>query len=154
MCTRGQPYGLAFVWQKNYKCHDILMGSMLKKNSRKTLSRQKLGGQAKKPLTVPMVEARLQQVIDPELGVDIVGLGLIYRVTVHETHKERGIKIVMTLTSPGCPLAGVFDGMVRKSLEGLEGIDIHRDVEIELTFDPPWLPEMASEEVRAELGFD
>ena len=57
----------------------------------------------------------------------------------------------MTLTTPGCPLAPVIDDMVRQSMFGLVD-DVEQDVEIVLTFDPPWLPDMMSEEVRLELG--
>jgi len=99
---------------------------------------------------------RLDQVIDPELGISIVKLGLIYKVTIEPKadHSEKKIKILMTLTTPGCPLAAVFDGMVKDALYGLPGIQPDQDVWIEITFDPPWVPEMMDEEARAELGFD
>ncbi len=57
----------------------------------------------------------------------------------------------MTLTSPGCPLAGVFDPMLRSALHGLV-VDPESDIVIELTFDPPWTPDMMEESVRLELG--
>ncbi len=94
----------------------------------------------------------LRTVIDPELMVDIVSLGLIYQVKISETQPY--ITITMTLTTPGCPLAGVFDRMVLDSLAQIKGLDLENDVSVELTFDPPWTPEMASEEVKAELGID
>jgi metal-sulfur cluster biosynthetic enzyme len=98
---------------------------------------------------------RLSTVMDPELPVDIVSLGLIYDVDVRAIQTPEGLRekihILMTLTTPGCPLAGVFDSMVKSSLEGLPGIDPDRDVTVELTFDPPWIPDMMSEEARAEL---
>jgi metal-sulfur cluster biosynthetic enzyme len=90
----------------------------------------------------------LSTVIDPELMVDIVSLGLIYKVELPTTTT---VKITMTLTTPGCPLAPVIDDMVRQSMFGLVE-DVEQDVEIILTFDPPWLPDMMSEEVRLELG--
>jgi metal-sulfur cluster biosynthetic enzyme len=111
--------------------------------------------------TPEIVYQHLSQVIDPELHIDIVSLGLIYDVTVAEVQTVDGpqakIHILMTLTTPGCPLAGVFDQMVKESLIGLEDdngdpIDPDHQVEVELTFDPPWLPEMMTEEARAELG--
>ena len=92
---------------------------------------------------------RLEQVIDPELNISIVKLGLIYDVKV-----EPKIYIKMTLTTPGCPLAGVFDQMVRDALYGLPDINVDQDVTIELTFDPPWVPDMMDAEAKAELGFD
>lgn len=109
-------------------------------------------------LTPAKIRSQLKTVIDPELNVNIVDLGLIYDVSVQEVQTAAGKKpfvhILMTLTTPGCPLAGIFDGLVRGSLEDLPGLDATRDVDIELTFDPPWLPDMMSEAVRAELGFD
>ncbi len=97
----------------------------------------------------------LRTVIDPELGIDIVSLGLIYVVTVYPVQSDRGeeqhVHILMTLTTPGCPLAGTFDGMLRDALQMIEGLDTRRQVDIELTFDPPWVPDMMSEEARAEI---
>jgi metal-sulfur cluster biosynthetic enzyme len=104
-------------------------------------------------LNKELVLQHLSKVIDPELNVDIVSLGLIYDVTF-PTEGLVKIHILMTLTTPGCPLAGVFDKMVRDSLVGLEGLDVQNEVFIELTFDPPWVPDLMSEEAKAELGFD
>ena len=110
-------------------------------------------------LNKKIVLERLKQVIDPELGVNIVDLGLVYDIKV-KSEKLKGksvenkIYIMMTLTTPGCPLAPVIESLARRALGGLEGIDTKRDVTIELTFDPPWTMEMMTEEVRAELGFD
>lgn len=108
-------------------------------------------------LTQKQVYERLKKVIDPELGMNIVDLGLVYKVAVLRrpggTNTAK-LRIVMTLTTPGCPLAGMFDQMVREALEGLPGIDALKDVKIELTFDPPWTQEMMSEGARAELGID
>jgi metal-sulfur cluster biosynthetic enzyme len=111
------------------------------------------------------VRQALQTVIDPELGIDIVRLGLIYDVTVTpESERKAGVTgrvgtgphvhILMTLTTPGCPLIATFDVMVRSSLAGLPNLDTEEGVEIELTFDPPWVPDMMEPEARAELGFD
>lgn len=115
--------------------------------------------------TADDVRRALQTVIDPELGIDIVRLGLIYNVTVTpESQRQPGITgrvgtgphvhILMTLTTPGCPLIATFDVMVRSSLAGLPNLDTEEGVEIELTFDPPWVPDMMEPEARAELGFD
>lgn len=113
-------------------------------------------------ITVADIYQRLGNVIDPELGINIVKLGLIYDVSigqVQDQHQNQNqtraqVHIVMTLTTPGCPLSAVFDRMVRDAMFGLEGIDADHDVTLELTFDPPWLPEMMDPEARAELGFD
>jgi metal-sulfur cluster biosynthetic enzyme len=115
-------------------------------------------------VTVEKVRGCLKTVMDPELNVSIVDLGLIYKIqlkTQKSKFKSTGkkskaakIRILMTLTTPGCPLAGSFDVLVREALAGLPGIDINRDVKIELTFDPPWTMEMMSDEVKAELQMD
>lgn len=99
-------------------------------------------------LTEQTVREALAKVIDPELQIDIVSLGLIYNVKVEDKNK---VLIRMTLTTPGCPLAPVIDQMVREALFGLVE-DPETDVTIDLTFDPPWLPEMMTEEARLELG--
>jgi len=99
-------------------------------------------------LTKEKVLAALSTVLDPELQVDIVSLGLIYKVELPTKDK---VKITMTLTTPGCPLAPIIDDMVRQSLFGVLK-DVEQDLEVVLTFDPPWVPDMMSEEVRLELG--
>jgi metal-sulfur cluster biosynthetic enzyme len=110
----------------------------------------------KSPLSEQTVWQALKNVIDPELHIDVVSLGLIYDVTVREIQGPDGsytvAHILMTLTTPGCPLAGMFDTMVKDALRPLEGLDVNKDVSVELTFDPPWLPDMMTEEARAELG--
>ena len=99
-------------------------------------------------LTPELIYDRLKTLLDPELGVDLVSLGLIYGV---EIQPERRIKIRMTLTSPGCPLASVFDPMVKNALHDLVA-DVDEDIQLELTFDPPWTPDMMTDAVRLELG--
>ena len=99
-------------------------------------------------LTEQTIRQALAKVIDPELQIDIVSLGLIYNVKVDGKKK---VVIRMTLTTPGCPLAPVIDEMVRDALFGLVE-DTEQDVIIDLTFDPPWIPEMMTEEARLELG--
>ena len=96
---------------------------------------------------------KLNNVIDPELGISIVKLGLIYTVSVREEAGKPIVEILMTLTTPGCPLAGVFDSMVRDSLYEVPGLNPDQDVKLNLTFDPPWVPDMMDEEAKAELGF-
>jgi metal-sulfur cluster biosynthetic enzyme len=104
-------------------------------------------------LTKEMVMERLNQVMDPELGISIVKLGLIYDVTVKEVEGQNKVHLVMTLTTPGCPLAAVFDGMIKDALFGLPNFSADHDLSFDLTFDPPWVPDMMDEEAKAELGF-
>lgn len=92
--------------------------------------------------------ARLQSILDPELDVDIVSLGLIYKVNVTPAGV---IEILMTLTSPGCPLAGSIESLIRAAMAGLV-TDLDEDIQITVTFDPPWTPDMMSEEIRLEYG--
>ena len=99
--------------------------------------------------TTHQIRTALQNVIDPELGISIVDLGLIYDVTFPT---ETTVKILMTLTSMGCPLFGTIQLDVYKALESL-GYTTEQ-VEIELTFDPPWNQEKMSEIAKAELGID
>lgn len=89
----------------------------------------------------------LKTIFDPEIPVDIYELGLIYDVMVNE-NKEA--KILMTLTSPNCPVAETLPKEVENKIEELEEID---NAEVEITFDPTWTQDMMSEEAKLELGF-
>lgn len=90
--------------------------------------------------------AALKTVYDPEIPVDIYELGLIYKVDVSD---NKDVTVDMTLTAPGCPVAGEMPGMVQSALETVEGIG---KVEVNMTFDPPWSPERMSEEAKLELN--
>lgn len=99
---------------------------------------------------------QLATVLDPELNIDIVSMGLVYAVEVKErqipTGTEPFVHIQMTLTTPGCPLAHVFDGMIKDALDSIESFDAYKQTMVELVFDPPWIPDMMTEEAQAELG--
>ena len=95
--------------------------------------------------TTKLVTA-LKTVYDPEIPVDIYELGLIYKVDVAD---NKDVAVDMTLTAPGCPVAGEMPGMVKNALEGVEGIG---EVTVNMTFDPPWTPERMSEEAKLELN--
>lgn len=101
-------------------------------------------------LTEENIYQQLALVLDPETGLDLVSMGLFYQVKISD-HK---IYLKMTLTSPGCPLVEVFDSMIRETLDVFADFDVYRDLTIDLTFDPPWTPDMMSEEAKAELGLD
>ena len=104
-------------------------------------------------VTEEQVWKRLKTILDPELKVNIVDLGLVYDIKLKIENGKLKIFIVMTLTTPGCPLAGMFDALVKHALKKLPGVNVDRDVQIELTFDPPWTSDMMSEVAKAELGF-
>jgi FeS assembly SUF system protein len=91
--------------------------------------------------------AALKTVYDPEIPADIYELGLIYRVDVED---DRSVKIVMTLTAPGCPVAGEMPGWVENAVGAVEGVS---GVEVEMTFDPPWSADRMSEEAQVALGW-
>ena len=88
----------------------------------------------------------LKGIFDPEIPVDIYELGLIYDVMVYEDYD---VKILMTLTSPNCPVA---ESLPLEVKEKVKSIDEIKDVEVEITFDPPWTQELMSEEAKLELG--
>ncbi len=88
----------------------------------------------------------IKTIYDPEIPVDIYELGLIYDVLVNEEYE---VKILMTLTSPNCPVA---ESMPMEVEEKVKSIDEIKDVEVELTFDPPWTQDLMSDEAKLELG--
>ena len=94
-----------------------------------------------------VIREGLKEVIDPELGVNIVDLGLIYEI---ETADDSNVQIKMTLTFPGCPAGPYIIAQVHQVVEDLEGVE---DVDVEIVWDPAWSPEMMSEEIRMEYGY-
>lgn len=91
--------------------------------------------------------AALKTVYDPEIPVDIYELGLIYKVDLSD---ERLARIEMTLTAPGCPVAGEMPGWVENAVRTVPGI---LDVEVSMVFDPPWTQERMSDEARVALNW-
>jgi len=89
----------------------------------------------------------LKTVYDPEIPSDIFELGLIYKIDIED---DRMVKIVMTLTAPGCPVAGEMPGWVENAVGAVEGVS---GVEVSMTFDPPWTPERMSEEAQVAVGW-
>ena len=90
--------------------------------------------------------AAFKTVYDPEIPVDIYELGLIYKVDIDD---DRKVDIDMTLTAPGCPVAGDMPGWIENAARTVKGIE---DVEVRLTFDPPWDPSRMSDEARLALN--
>jgi len=89
----------------------------------------------------------IKEIYDPEIPVNVYDLGLIYRVDIAE---DKTVHVTMTLTAPNCPAAGILPGQVEQAVGNTDGV---ADVDLELTFDPPFTPEMMSDEARLELGF-
>ena len=88
----------------------------------------------------------LKTIFDPEIPVDIYELGLIYDVFVNE---DRDVKILMTLTTPNCPVAETLPVEVEEKVKSINEVN---NAEVEITFDPPWTQDLMSEEAKLELG--
>ena len=88
----------------------------------------------------------LKNIYDPEIPVNIYELGLIYE---HKVDDEGKVKVVMTLTAPNCPVADAMPQQVKEEISYLTGV---KNVDVEITFDPPWDMDMISDEARLELG--
>ncbi|MEO2151115.1 MAG: metal-sulfur cluster assembly factor [Thermococcus sp.] len=97
-------------------------------------------------ITEEMILEKLKEVIDPEIGIDVVNLGLIYEVKVRP---DNTVYVKMTMTTPGCPLTMWILRAVEDKILEIPGV---KDAEIELTFDPPWTPDRISPEYKKKLG--
>ena len=93
----------------------------------------------------PYIIHELRSVYDPEIPIDVFELGLIYDIIVQE---DNSVDVTMTLTAPNCPVAGEVPQWIQEAVEKAG----HDKVRIELTFDPPWTPEMVSDDGRLYLG--
>ena len=98
------------------------------------------------PLYDQIVEA-CRSVYDPEIPVNIYDLGLVYTIEIND---ENEVRLIMTLTAPGCPVAGEMPGWLAEAIEPVAGV---KQVDVELVWDPPWGMDMMSDEARLELGF-
>lgn len=98
------------------------------------------------PLHETIVDA-CRTVFDPEIPVNIYDLGLVYTIEINDASE---VDITMTLTAPGCPVAGEMPGWVAEAVEPLPGV---KQVNVALTWEPPWGMEMMSDEAKLELGF-
>lgn len=88
----------------------------------------------------------LEEVNDPELNIDIVNLGLVYDVDIDDNHN---VKVIMTLTAMGCPLAGMINDLVENAVKKVEGVN---EVEVSIVWDPPWDKSMMSRYAKIALG--
>lgn len=98
------------------------------------------------PLYDKVVEA-CRTVYDPEIPVNIYDLGLVYTIDINP---ENDVYVMMTLTAPGCPVAGEMPGWIMDAVGPVDGV---KSVDVDLTWDPPWGMDMMSDEARLELGF-
>lgn len=97
-------------------------------------------------ITKTDVEDVLKTIPDPEIGVSLWDLGLVYEITI----KDGVVTILMTLTTIGCPLFSLISDPIKKEIGKLEGV---KKVEVDLTFEPPWNMERMSDSAKAQLGF-
>lgn len=95
--------------------------------------------------TEKQVETQLKKVLDPELKINIIDLGLVYKIKVEGSK----VFVLSTLTFPGCPLGSIIHKEIKEKVGALKGI---KDVELKITFDPPWDLSKISQEARLELG--
>lgn len=98
-------------------------------------------------LTQKKLFDQLKEVLDPELGISIADLGLVY--DIKQVAKDR-IEVLMTLTSMGCPLFELMEKPIKEQLAKLPGI---KSIKVNLTFDPPWTPDKMSKDAKVKLGF-
>ena len=89
----------------------------------------------------------IKTVYDPEIPVNVYDLGLIYGIQIHP---DRTVNVSMTLTAPNCPAAGYLPAQVEQRVRAVDGVT---EAQVDLTFDPPYHPDMMSEEAKLELGF-
>lgn len=93
------------------------------------------------------IVAAIKTVYDPEIPVNVYDLGLIYGIRIHP---DRTVHVRMTLTAPNCPAAGFLPNQVEQRVRTVDGVT---EAEVELTFDPPYHPDMMSDEAKLDLGF-
>ncbi|MQY41187.1 SUF system Fe-S cluster assembly protein [Epibacterium sp. SM1969] len=93
------------------------------------------------------IVAACRSIYDPEIPVNIYDLGLIYTIEISD---ENDVKVIMTLTAPGCPVAGEMPGWIVDAVSAVGGV---KSVDVELVWEPPWGMDMMSDEARLELGF-
>ncbi len=99
-------------------------------------------------ITKDDVMKALSDVFDPELGLNIVEMGLVYDVRIEDEGKK--VHVDMTLTTPGCPLHQTLAYAARRAIEGLDGVE---DAEVELVWSPPWSPDKMTEEAKRKIGY-
>ncbi len=98
-------------------------------------------------ITQEQILTQLKEIIDPELHINIVDLGLIYGLKID--HESGSVEITMTLTTPGCPLSYVFREWIPEAVKKVKGV---KSVTIDLVWDPPWDPDKISDDQKEELG--
>jgi FeS assembly SUF system protein len=127
--------------QKEVKTEDL----SYKEAPAPAIAREPLSPEEKEDIKNRVIDM-IKTIFDPEIPVNVYDIGLIYKV---EPQDDGIVQLIMTLTTPNCPAAGILPGEVESKARSVDGV---HDVDFELTFDPPWNPEMMSEGARLELG--
>jgi len=125
----------------------ILSDFMPKTNSEGEIIYGEFSNQSSVKLTIDEIKKKLSTIKDPELGINIYDLGLIYDINID---KGNNVKIIMTLTTVNCPVADSFPLDVAKNISSLENIG---QVKVKLTFDPPWNKDLMSDDAKLALGY-
>tara|TARA_B100000900_G_scaffold231151_1_gene196282 strand:+ start:201 stop:590 length:390 start_codon:yes stop_codon:yes gene_type:complete len=120
---------------------------MPKTNSEGEIIYGEFSNQSSVKLTIDEIKKKLSTIKDPELGINIYDLGLIYDINID---KGNNVKIIMTLTTVNCPVADSFPLDVAKNISSLENIG---QVKVKLTFDPPWNKDLMSDDAKLALGY-
>ena len=120
---------------------------MPKTNSKGEIIYGEFSKQSSVRLTIDEIKKKLSSIKDPELGINIYDLGLIYDINID---KGNNVKIIMTLTTVNCPVADSFPLDVAKNISSLENIG---QVKVKLTFDPPWNKDLMSDDAKLALGY-
>ena len=100
-------------------------------------------------ITEDAIREELKKVIDPELFVNIVDLGLVYTVNLEESEEVTNVKIEMTMTSPACPAGPQLIGQSKQFVAAMDGVD---DVEVKIVMEPAWTPDCMTEDAKDQLG--
>ena len=120
---------------------------MPKTNSEGEIIYGEFSNQSSVKLTIDEIKKKLSTIKDPELGINIYDLGLIYDINIDNGNN---VKIIMTLTTVNCPVADSFPLDVAKNISSLENIG---QVKVKLTFDPPWNKDLMSDDAKLALGY-
>lgn len=131
---------------KQYADEDMIRNAVGDEETEKMLVPPYTEASTEHPLW-PLVQAALRDVYDPEIPVNIYELGLIYKVDIDKDTND--IFIEMTLTSPGCPVAGEMPGMIEQAVRTVNDV---KDVKVEIVWDPPWDPSKMAETAKLQLN--
>jgi FeS assembly SUF system protein len=131
---------------KQYADEDMIRNAVGDEETEKMLVPPYTEASTEHPLW-PLVQAALRDVYDPEIPVNIYELGLIYKVDIDKDTND--IYIEMTLTSPGCPVAGEMPGMIEQAVRTVNDV---KDVKVEIVWDPPWDPSKMAETAKLQLN--